>query len=145
MMLLLEPCSKIDDYIKEVEICHEDDIEMSPESEEAKNSNSQSERNDSPGQNSNEFETPQRKRRRYHENKSDSPSNEKPQNSDCKFVSNSKTEPLNSKPIDQISVGDEFLLAKQYFTSRKIKKSIKITHLNSLSAIIGQIGRDEID
>ena len=119
---------------------------MTPESEEAKNSSSQSEQqNHSFDKNFNEFETPQRKRRKCQENKSDSESEEKDKNNASKFVSDSKTEPLNSKPIDQISVGEEFLRAKQYFTSKKIKKSAKLTHLNSLSAIIGQIGRDDMD
>jgi len=57
------------------------------------------------------------------------------------IYSDSKTEPL-LKRSDKMIPDDELNKSKQYFTGRKIKKAIKIGHLNSLSAMIGEIGRD---
>lgn len=109
------------------------------QSEEAKNSSKESHEISQ----NNEFETPQRKRKKFEENKSDSGNNENqehPQH-DFKLISDSKTEPVMHKK-DDMMIDEEFQNAKQYFTSKKVKKTLKLSHLNSLSAIIGEIGGD---
>ena len=58
---------------------------------------------------------------------------------DHKMASDSKTEPLAIKN-DRIMIEDEIENGKQWQTSKKVKKSVKLTHLNRLSAKIGYIG-----
>jgi hypothetical protein len=142
-MHFIEPSVKINDYIKEVEICHDErDIEMS-NSEEAKNSNFSPIKQISSQEN--EFETPQRKKRAYQENKSENGHPEYQEaHSDYKLISDSKTAPLMMKR-DDMMVDDEFTEARKYFTSKKtIQKSVKLAHLNSLSAMIGEVGNDKV-
>lgn len=116
-------------------MCHNDrDMEMS-NSEEIKNSSQSQCSKDN-------FETPQRKRYRLQENKSENGADIDHHRSDYKLISDSKTAPIVVPRHHDMMVDDEFTEAKKYFTERKVKKSIKIGHLNSLSAAIGEVGYD---
>ena len=136
IMYVLEPSHKLNDYIREVEICHDvHDWHMS-NSEGIYNSNVES--NKVSSNRDHEFETPQRKFKNLRD-KSHHENIDKDEKYDHKMASDSKTEPIAIKN-DSIMIEDEIENGKQWQTSKKAKKSIKLTHLNRLSAKIGYVG-----
>ena len=127
--------------MKIMEICPDHDVEMLNE-EEAKNSNKSSE-NVSPDKEMNEFETPQRKKKR-HENKSDSNAYKKSESPGMNIISGSKTEPIENRSNLMLINEESGNEIKHYLTSTKNEKRklTKISHLNSLSAMIGNVDYD---
>jgi hypothetical protein len=109
--------------------------------EEAKNLSKSSEK--TPDKSMDNFETPQRKKKRHHENKSDSINMKLNGSPGTKMVSHSKTECFSHKKEGMLMDEDSQTDMRQYFTSTKNarKRATKITHLNTLSGMMNNYDR----